>query len=226
MNTSTMSTPVTLNTHVHAFVPASGGSAAPRTLIMLHGTGGNEREVLELGRVIDPAAALLAPRGNVLEGSMPRFFRRLREGVFDMDDVIRRSLELSDWLALAVDHYAIDPARAVLVGYSNGANITASMLLLRPGVIRRAVLLRAMMPLDTQSLARVAQAPSLAGVRVAMIAGRADPILPLASAQVLRDTLAGRGADATLSVLETGHNLTPTDIRLAQDFISDPPGHN
>lgn len=217
MNTSTMSTPVTLNTHVHAFVPASGGSAAPRTLIMLHGTGGNEREVLELGRVIDPAAALLAPRGNVLEGSMPRFFRRLREGVFDMDDVIRRSLELSDWLALAVDHYAIDPARAVLVGYSNGANITASMLLLRPGVIRRAVLLRAMMPLDAQSLARV---------RVAMIAGRADPILPLASAQVLRDTLAGRGADATLSVLETGHNLTPTDIRLAHDFISDPPAHN
>ncbi len=212
--------PVTLSTHTHVFVPAAQPNA--RTLIMLHGTGGNEREVLELGRLIDPAAALLAPRGNVLEGPMPRFFRRLREGVFDMDDVVRRSLDLSDWLTLAIAHYVIDPARAVFIGYSNGANILASMMLLRPGPIRHALLLRAMMPLDAPSLARIDPAPSLVAMRVGTLAGRSDPILPLSSAQTLRDTLAQRGADATLTVLETGHNLTPTDIRLGQEFVNHP----
>src|SRR5712691_4802337 len=117
---------------VHEFVPGT----SERTLLLLHGTGGNEHDLLSLGREIDPTAALLSPRGKVLESGMPRFFRRLAEGVFDVEDLQRRTHELADFVAAAAEQYRFAADRVVAVGYSNGANIGASLLLLRPEALR------------------------------------------------------------------------------------------
>src|SRR2546430_17176625 len=122
---------------IHHFVPAPDPSQAP-ALLLLHGTGGNEEDLLELGRDLAPSASLLSPRGKVLERGMPRFFRRLAEGVFDLDDLRRRTIELAGFVAAAAAHYGFDPRRVVAVGFSNGANIAASLLLLEPGTLRGA----------------------------------------------------------------------------------------
>ena len=127
---------------IHKFIPGTSG----RTLLLLHGTGGNESDLLPLGRALDPAAALLSPRGKILEHGMPRFFRRLAEGVFDEKDLILRTHELADFIAAAAVKYGFDPKQLIAVGYSNGANIAASTLLLRPGTLAGAALLRGMVP--------------------------------------------------------------------------------
>src|SRR5262245_59000158 len=134
---------------IHEFVPGNSS----RTLLLLHGTGGNERDLIALGRELDPNAALLSPRGKVLEHGMPRFFRRLAEGVFDLEDLKHRTNELADFVAAATHHYGLASDNVVAVGYSNGANIAASMLLLRPEILSAAILFRAMVPLipDTRS---------------------------------------------------------------------------
>src|SRR5256885_10770506 len=128
---------------IHEFVPGS----SERTLLLLHGTGGNERDLIPLGRELDPNAALLSPSGKILENGMPRFFRRLAEGVFDLEDLKKRTNELADFIAAAAQHYELPADKIVPVGYSNGANIAASLLLLRPEILRTAVLFRAMVPL-------------------------------------------------------------------------------
>src|SRR3954470_11944872 len=142
-----MSAPVTLD-FVHRYVPGR----STRTLLLLHGTGGNETDLLSLGRSLDPTAALLSPRGKVLENGMPRFFRRLAEGVFDEEDLVRRAHELADFIGEAAEHYRFHPKNVVAVGYSNGANIAGGLLLLRPGVLSGAALLRPMVPLIPQTL--------------------------------------------------------------------------
>src|ERR1700736_7069237 len=141
---------------IHEFVP--GGSE--RTLLLLHGTGGNERDLIPLGRELDPSASLLSPRGKVLENGMPRFFRRLAEGVFDLEDLKKRTHELADFVIAAAQFYKIDMKNIVAVGYSNGANIAASMLLLRPEVLSAAILFRAMVPLVPETQ------PNLSSVHV------------------------------------------------------------
>src|SRR5689334_7745487 len=128
---------------IHEFVPGK----SERTLLLLHGTGGNERDLIPLGRELNPDAALLSPRGKVLENGMPRFFRRLAEGVFDLEDLKKQTNDLADFVISAADHYKIDDKKIVAVGYSNGANIAASVLLLRPEVLSAAILFRAMVPL-------------------------------------------------------------------------------
>ena len=135
---------------IHEFVPGSSS----RTLLLLHGTGGNERDLIPLGRELDPNAALLSPRGKVLENGMPRFFRRLAEGVFDLEDLKYRTNELADFVTAAAQHYGFATDQLVAVGYSNGANIAASMLLLRPEIMHRAILFRAMVPLDSGHITR------------------------------------------------------------------------
>ena len=135
---------------IHEFVPGSSS----RTLLLLHGTGGNERDLIPLGRELDPNAALLSPRGKVLENGMPRFFRRLAEGVFDLEDLKYRTNELADFVTAAGQHYGFATDQLVAVGYSNGANIAASMLLLRPEIMHMAILFRAMVPLDSGQIAR------------------------------------------------------------------------
>src|SRR2546423_6420781 len=128
---------------IHHFIPAHE-TPPRRVLLLLHGTGGNENDMIPLGRDLDPAAALLSLRGNVLENGMPRFFRRLAEGIFDEEDVIRRAHELADFVGAAAARYEFDPTRVSAVGYSNGANIAAAILLLRPEALAGAVLFRAM----------------------------------------------------------------------------------
>src|ERR1700757_5287080 len=125
---------------IHEFISGSSN----RTLLLLPGTGGNERDLIPLGRELDPEAALFSPRGKVLENGMPRFFRRLSEGVFDEEDLIFRTHELANFIHVAAEQYGFSPNKAVAVGYSNGANIAGSILLLRPETFQGAVLLRPM----------------------------------------------------------------------------------
>lgn len=174
---------------VHRFIPARGTAA--RVLLLLHGTGGNEDDMIPLGEDIDPAAAILSLRGNVLENSMPRFFRRLAEGVFDEEDVVRRANELADFIPAAAAKYGFSPDQLTAVGYSNGANIAAAVLLLRPGTIRSAVLLRAMVPITP------AREPGRAATRVLICSGRRDPIIPIENAERLTTMLRQSGAEVT-----------------------------
>src|SRR6266496_6770903 len=183
---------------IHEFVPG----ASDRTLLLLHGTGGNERDLIPLGRELDPNAALLSPRGKILENGMPRFFRRLAEGVFDVEDLKQRTNELADFVAAAVQHYKLAADCLVAVGYSNGANIAASMLLLRPEILHAAILFRAMVPLVPENL------PDLSPVRVWIGAGNQDPIIPTSETERLAQLLRRAGADVTVRFANANHSLT------------------
>ena len=196
---------------IHEFVAGS----SPRTLLLLHGTGGSERDLIPLGRELDPSASLLSPRGKVLENGMPRFFRRLAEGVFDLDDLKTRTQELAEFVAAAARHYEFDADEVVAVGYSNGANIAASILLLRPKVLRAAVLFRAMVPLLPKDL------PDLSPVRVWVGAGANDPIIPTSDTQRLVELLRGAGADVTVRFFNAGHGLTNGDVEGAGRWLKD-----
>jgi len=194
---------------IHEFVPGTSN----RTLLLLHGTGGNERDLIPLGRELDPNAALLSPRGKVLENGMPRFFRRLAEGVFDLEDLKYRANELADFIAAAGEHYGFATDQLVAVGYSNGANIAASMLLLRPEILGAAILFRAMVPLVPDRL------PELSSVRVWIGAGDQDPIIPASEAQRLVELLRRAGADVTIRFFNAGHGLTNDDVVTARDWL-------
>ena len=194
---------------IHDFVPGSSS----RTLLLLHGTGGNERDLIPLGRELDPNAALLSPRGRVLENGMPRFFRRLAEGVFDLEDLKHRTNELADFVTAAAQHYGFATDQLVTVGYSNGANIAASMLLLRPEIMHRAILFRAMVPLIPDKL------PELSSVRVWIGAGDHDPIIPPSEVQRLVELLRHAGADVTIRFFNAGHGLTNDDVTTARDWL-------
>ncbi|HEV3244118.1 MAG TPA: alpha/beta hydrolase [Chthoniobacterales bacterium] len=194
---------------IHEFVP---GSSA-RTLLLLHGTGGNERDLIPLARELDPNASLLSPRGKVLENRMPRFFRRLAEGVFDLEDLKKRTHELADFVIAAAKHYKIDIEKMIAVGYSNGANIAASILLLRPETFAAAILFRAMVPLVPETL------PDLSSVRVLIGAGSVDPIVPASETKQLAELLRSAGADVTIRFFQGGHKLTQADIQAAQEWL-------
>jgi phospholipase/carboxylesterase len=194
---------------IHDFVP--GGSS--RTLLLLHGTGGNERDLIPLGHELDPNAALLSPRGKVLENGMPRFFRRLAEGVFDLEDLKYRTNELANFVTAAARHYGFASDQLVAVGYSNGANVAASMLLLRPEIMQTAILFRAMVPLVPDTL------PNLSFVRVWIGAGDQDPIIPPSEVQRLVELLRRAGADATIRFFNAGHGLTNEDLEAARHWL-------
>ncbi len=198
--------------HNHVFEPSASSSA--RTLLVLHGTGGDENSLIPLARTLDPDAAILSPRGNVLEGSAPRFFRRLAEGVFDEADLIVRTHALADFVEEAAQRYAFDPGQVMAVGYSNGANIAAGLLLLRPEALCGAILLRAMVPLEPTSL------PNLIGRHILMLTGEFDPILPPENARRLATMLRQYGADVTYELLRSGHELTGRDVELATEWLS------
>jgi predicted esterase len=179
----------------------------------LHGTGGNERDLIPLGRELDPNASLLSPRGKILENGMPRFFRRLAEGVFDLEDLKTRTNELADFVAAAVRHYKLAADRVVGVGYSNGANIAASMLLLRPEVMHAAILFRAMVPLAPDRM------PDLSTVDVWIGAGDQDPIIPPSEAQRLVELLRRAGAEVTIRFFHVGHGLTNSEVETAGQWL-------
>jgi predicted esterase len=196
---------------LHEFVQGSSN----RTLLLLHGTGGNERDLIPLGRELDPHASLLSPRGKILENGMPRFFRRLAEGVFDLEDLKMRTNELADFVAAAVRHYKLAANDIVGVGYSNGANIAASMLLLRSEIMRAAILFRAMVPLIPDNL------PHLSSVRVWIGAGDQDPIIPTSESQRLAELLRHAGADVTIRFFNASHGLTNIEIETAGQWLKD-----
>ncbi len=201
-----------LKTFTHQFVPAEGPSET--TLVLLHGTGGDERDLLPLGRSLHPTAALLSPRGRVLEGSMPRFFRRFAEGRFDLDDVRVRAGELAGFLDDAASTYGLARGRMVAVGYSNGANIAHATMLLHPQAFAGAALFHAQFVLAPDPL------PSLAGRAVFLAAGETDPIVPIGEARLLADTLAAAGADVTPFWAPGGHALTREDASRARQWLN------
>lgn len=193
----------------HAYLSGSG----PRTLLLLHGTGGNENDLLPLGRSLDPEAHLLSPLGRVRENGMPRFFRRLAEGVFDEEDLFHRTHELADFVEAVLAERNLSRSDLVAVGYSNGANIAASLLLLRPEVLSGAILLRAMVPLVPNVL------PDLGGRRVLISSGRHDPLVPAKNAGRLASLLRNSGAEVTHHWEDTGHGLTSATVKTARGWL-------
>lgn len=194
---------------IHRFQPGTSGE----TLLLLHGTGGNEQSLWPLGRALAPAAGLLSPRGRVLEGAMPRFFRRLAEGVFDQEDLARRTTELAGFLREAAERYGFPLERVTAVGFSNGANIAASLMLREPGLLRRGLLLRAMVPFEPEA------GPALSGTAVRIGSGRYDPIVPVANAERLAAIFREGGATVELDWREAGHELAPGEVEDAARWI-------
>jgi phospholipase/carboxylesterase len=215
---------------IHRFMPPkyeeSGATTTTRTskretegkafttFLLLHGTGGNEQDLIPLAYELDQRAAILSPRGKVIEnGVAPRFFRRLAEGVFDLEDLKFRTNELADFVNHASKTYDFDLQRIVAVGYSNGANIAASMLLLRPEILSSAILFRAMVPLVPETL------PDLSNKHIFMSSGLYDPIVSLNEADRLFVLLKKTGAKVSLSWQESGHELTSEEVQKAKEWL-------
>ena len=196
---------------IHRFIPATQPGKPP--LLLLHGTGGDENDLIPLAAQLSPGSALLSPRGKVTENGMPRFFRRLAEGVFDLADLKVRTAELADFIAAARMAYGIEAP--VAVGFSNGANIAAALLLTLPQVLHGAVLLRAMLPFEPEPL------PDLAGKPVLLLSGSNDTMISAAGRERLAAVLQAAGADLVYKVLPTGHNLTQNDLNLAAQLLKE-----
>lgn len=201
-------------TDFHHVFTRGHGTAARTTLLMLHGTGGDEHDLVPLAKALLGGAAILAPRGRVLENGMPRFFRRLSEGVFDVEDLRVRTAELADWVRAAIVAYDLDASGLVAVGFSNGANIAASLHLLEPRLLPASVLIRAMVPLEP------ALAPDLSGVSTLLAGGRLDPMITAAETARLAEMLASFGADVTTHWEPGGHGLTAGDVAAAQEWLA------
>lgn len=197
---------------VHVFVPAK--DPASPTLLLLHGTGGDERDLLGLGRELWPGAALVGVRGKVMENGMPRFFRRFSEGVFDVDDLKFRTEELAQFIAAASERYEFSRKRLIAVGYSNGANIAASLILLHPHYLAAAVLFRSMVPFVPDLIRDFSHLSVFIG------AGRLDPIVPSGQVEELAATFESGGADVTISWRQGGHELGEDDVRAAKNWLA------
>lgn len=198
---------------VHIFVPAESQDAP--TLLMLHGTGGDEHDLIELGGQLWPGAALLGLRGKVLENGMPRFFRRIAEGVFDVEDLKFRTEELKHFIDAAEGKYDFSRNKLIVIGYSNGANIASSLILLHPHYLAAAVLFRPMMPFMPDLI------PNMSHLFVFIDAGRLDPIVPSGQVQELGALLESGGADVTISWHQRGHELGEDDVRAARTWLSE-----
>lgn len=197
----------------HRFRPATRPGRPP--LLLLHGTGGDEDDLLPLGEAAAPGSALLSPRGQVLENGMPRFFRRLAEGVFDEADLRHRTHELAAFIRGAREAYGLEAL--VALGFSNGANIAAALLLRHPGLLRGAVLLRAMQPFREEEQV---PPPGLAGTPVLLLSGTADPIVPAVNSEGLAARLRRAGAEVTYHPLPAGHGLSQMDLSLARSWLA------
>jgi predicted esterase len=197
---------------IHVFRPpaAAGGPM----LLLLHGTGGNEHDLVPLADVLRPGAGILSPRGKVLEHGMPRFFRRLAEGVFDIEDLKLRTAELADFVTEAATTYKFSTRDVTAVGFSNGANIAGALLLLRPDALGAAVLFRAMVPLAPATL------PTLAATPVLISNGRMDPLVSAEETERLAALLRSSGADVTVAWQNSGHELTDRDVLTAQEWLA------
>jgi predicted esterase len=198
---------------IHRFLPAED-SANGETLVVLHGTGGDENDLIGIGQAIAPGAAILSPRGNVLENGAPRFFRRLAEGVFDPKEVRSRAEELARFIRAAVITYRLDPTRVFALGYSNGANVASTVMFVEPGILQRAILFRPMLVYEPT------ERKDLSGFAVFVSAGRMDPIVPTASVERLVKLLELAHAEVTLKWQLDGHNLVPSEVSEAADWLA------
>jgi len=195
----------------YRFEPARD-PACRDTLLLLHGTGGDENDLMPLAEMVAPDAARLSPRGTVLEHGMPRYFRRIAEGVFDLEDLRLRTLELGAFVEHSFAAHGVDPRHVVALGYSNGANIGWSLLLARPELLAGAALLRPMLPAVPAAL------PDLGGRRVLVVAGESDPIAPPEHAARLSAALASAGAAVTRHVSRAAHELVREDVEALQSW--------
>lgn len=202
-----------LDTHVHLFKPSL--KADPRTLLLLHGTGDNEQSFSRLGALMAPEAAVLSVRGNARENGMNRFFRRRAEGVYDMEDLARRTAELIAFIDAAVRHYGLHRTGLIGIGYSNGANILASMLFRDASVAPAAVLMHPLIPFAPPAN------PRLAGNRVLITAGERDPVCPPALSRSLHSYFEQQGARSRLLFHPGGHELVPEEIESASAFVAE-----
>jgi len=201
---------------VHKFIPSeSSKDQNSLTLLLLHGTGGDETDLIPIARMLDITnASILSPRGKVIENGMPRYFRRLSEGIFDIEDLKFRTNELAEFVQNASKTYALNLNRIVAIGYSNGANIAASVLLLRPEILSNAILFRPMIPLVPNTL------PNLSSKRVLISAGLHDPIVASYQTKDLFDLLEKVGAKVSIQWQNSGHELTQRDIVAARKWLS------
>jgi phospholipase/carboxylesterase len=194
----------------HRFVPAQNAGLAP--LLLLHGSGGDENDLLPLGARIGTGRAMLSPRGKVNEHGITRFFRRGDDGLWDVEDFRTRTVELADFTARAIAAYRLQ--KPVALGYSNGANIAWSLLLKDPGLLKGAILLRSMLPFDPRPL------PDLSGIPVLLIAATHDELIPVERAGLLAALLGEAGADVTYEVLPVSHGLIEEDLALASEWLA------
>jgi phospholipase/carboxylesterase len=193
----------------HVFRP---GDAEKRPLLLLHGTGGNEHDLLDLADAVAPGRAVISPRGRVVENGMPRFFRRFAEGKFDEDDVRLRASELADFIAGATKAYGV--RAPIALGFSNGANIAAALLANHPEVLSGAVLLRAMAPFKAMPKAALDNKPVL------LVSGSMDNMIPKVDADRLALWLSDNGAAVAHKTWPAGHGLVQQDIATITDFLS------
>jgi predicted esterase len=198
---------------IHRFLPAED-SANGETLVVLHGTGGDENDLIGIGQAIAPGAAILSPRGNVLENGAPRFFRRLAEGVFDPKEVRSRAEELARFIRAAVVTYRLDPTRVFALGYSNGANVASTVMFVEPGILQGAILFRPMLVYEPN------ERKDLSGSAVFVSAGRMDPIVPTASVERLVELFELAHAEVTLKWQLVGHNLVPSEVSEAANWLA------
>jgi phospholipase/carboxylesterase len=198
---------------IHRFLPAEDNASA-ETLVVLHGTGGDENDLIGIGQTIAPGATILSPRGNVLENGAPRFFKRLAEGVFDPKEVRSRAEELATFIRAAISKYSLNPERIFAMGYSNGANIASTVMLTDPELLRGAILFRPMLVIETDARS------DLSGRGVFISAGERDPIVPVKSVERLVELFEAAHADVTLEWQQAGHSLLPSEVRAATDWLA------
>jgi phospholipase/carboxylesterase len=198
--------------YIHQYTPGKGENENI-TLLLLHGTGGDENALSSLGRMLIPGAGQLRPRGNVLENGMPRFFRRFAEGVLDVDDLKQRSGELADFIHQASVLYGFDEQQVIAAGFSNGANIAASLLFLRPTELRAAILLHPMIPFVPTTLPRLQGKPIFIG------AGRADPLVPAEQTGQLAELFKQAGAAVEIFWQNGGHNVSVEEVKAAKAWL-------
>ncbi|MCU9593228.1 alpha/beta hydrolase [Caldibacillus thermolactis] len=195
---------------IHIF--KKGNDESKPTLLLLHGTGGNERDLFPLAERIDPNANVLSVRGNVVENGMPRFFRRLAEGVFDIEDLIKRTEELNEFLNEAADQYGFDRDHILAIGYSNGANIAGSLLFHYQDALKGAILHHPMVPRRGIAL------PDLTGKKIFIAAGKNDPICSQEESVELKDFFEGAGAKVEMFWENHGHMLTYRELEAAKTW--------
>jgi len=195
---------------IHNFVPGKLSS----TILVLHGQGGDENDLLPVARALAPGAAFLSPRGKVFEAGMARFFARVSPDVFDETEVRTRTAELADWVTSAVADYKLDPTKVFALGFSNGASIAAATLLLHPGVLAGGLLLR------PRTIVEPAKLPDLHGAPVLVIGGQRDEKMPPGASEYLARLLGRAGAAVDMALVDAGHDLTPQDFSAGKEWLS------